>query len=227
MSEFTREKSLNRRFQSVKLDENDLARLGAMVSTLASRFGGSLQITIVSADGEETIRTGDPSFFVSQQMVPLIRSVSFAYYNYKAPVSCRVELSAYPSQRAEISVSGTELEIASGIYRELERELKSRQPYSDKLPRVFDSFLVYLFAALVVATAIYSVFDMILNFAAGRIGGFKGSDVHKGLQSVGWISVVAGAVIAPHSILDLLNRAFPTVEFSGRLSDPKPALAPD
>src|SRR6185369_11257135 len=90
---FTRHKTLRQQFDRLRIDENDLARLAFIMKSLQSRFGGKIEISIVSADGEETIRTNDPDFFVSSHMPPQIRSVSISYRNYSAPVSCSIDLS--------------------------------------------------------------------------------------------------------------------------------------
>jgi len=220
MAEYSRHKSLSRDFDRVRIDENDLARLGAIVSGLAERFGGSPEFRIVSGDGEETIRTGDPDFFVGQHMLPQIRSVSISYHNYQAPVSCCVELGAFPHNRASLSADGSDRDIVSGVYHELERELEGRQVLGVKCAKHLDGFFVHFLVSLMVASAIFSVFDFVLDLASATIVSFKGSDLHEVLVGIGTACVFIGLFIGGFQVIELLQRVFPALEFAGRLSDP-------
>ncbi len=219
MPGFIRHKSLSQRFQRVILNENDLARLGEIVNTLSERFGDVIEIKIVSADREETVRTSDPGFFVSQHMPPQIYSVSITYNNYKAPVSCRVDFVASSDGHATLSVDGTERETVSGIYHELERELGSRVATGASLVQKLNSLPVTFVLNIIIGVAIYSIFDLALDFASAKIPGFDGSEIHRLFQNIGLISMVLGVIAGGLWVSDLLKRSFPPVEFSGRLSD--------
>lgn len=120
-------------------------------------------------------------------------------------------------------MDGSERETVSGIFHELDRELKLRQAFGTKfsewLDSIFPSFLISWLASGLTALAIYSIFDLVLNVIASKVDGFSGSQVQKVMQTIGWVCVLAGAVIGSISIIDLLKQALPGVEFSGRLAD--------
>jgi hypothetical protein len=223
MVEFTRQKSLNQTYKRLVLNENDLVRIATIVHTLVEKYEYEMEIKIISGDGQETIRTSDPNFFTSSHMFPQIRSVSIVYHHYDAPVSCRVDISSNVDGKASVSVDGIDRETVSGIFHELEREFKLRQSLGAKfyehLNSGFTSLLISVVASALTAVAIYSVFDLLINFITSRSIDFNGSQLKEILQTVGWISVFGGAVAGGIYIIDLLKQALPGVEFSGRLSD--------
>jgi hypothetical protein len=217
--EFTRRKSLHREFRRLRIDENDLVRLGQIILAVAQRSKNTLDITVVSGDGEETLRSPNPDFFVSSDMPPQIRSVSIALRG-ESPVSCEVELSAFPRGRAEISADGLDREAVSGVYHELERELESRQAWGRRLVIAVDSFWFTVVTGLVIAAALYSIFDFVLNLASARVQNFYGSKMHLTFAGIGWGILILAMFVGTFPIVSRIKRALPIVEFSGRLSDP-------
>jgi hypothetical protein len=221
MAEFTRQKSLSRQFYRVVLNENDLNRLSTIVNTLVERFGNTIEITIVSADGEETITTNSPDFFVSPDMPPHIQSVKISYsHRLRAPVNCEVELASNSHSGAKVSVYGEESEIVSGIFHELERELLQREALGVMMSKHSKSLGLAFIIAFLTGLAIFSTFDFILDALAVSVPNFDGSNLHNVLQLIGWGLMFFNAITVPVWLGNLVERTWPAVEFTGRLSDP-------
>jgi hypothetical protein len=108
---------------------------------------------------------------------------------------------------------------ASGLFHELERELRRQLPALWAVRRV-DSFFVFLALAILSSLAVYSAFDLPLNAAATYVSGFRGSTAHKILQGLGGICMVVAFVGGGFGLHDRVRALFPAVQFSGRLRDP-------
>jgi len=222
MIQFTRQKSLNKTYKRIAFNENDLVRVATIIQTLVEKYGQEMEIRIISADGQETIQTSNPNFFTSPHMFPQIRSVSIVFDHFKVPVSCRVDISSNADGKASVSVDGSDRDTVSGIFHELEREFKLRQSFGSKLydylDNVFTFLIISMLASMLTAGAIYSVFDLVLNFIVSRNPGFDGSVLQEFLRNLGWFCVIIGAITGT-KLIDLLKIALPGVEFTGKLSD--------
>lgn len=219
MVEFRKTKRLSRSFGRIRIDESALARLSTRIRDLTSGHGGSLNIEIVSADNQDTIRTSDPEFFLTDNMPRKIRSVSISYLNYQGALSCELELRADPIEPAKLRMDGTDPAAVSGAYHELERELSERQVTGGALLAKLDTFAAFLFLGILAAACIYSAFDIALYIADLWIQGFKASTVRRGIVVVGGIFTFI-AFFGGFRLVELLKETFPLVEFAGRLSDP-------
>ena len=219
-----REKSVSQEFSRLRVDENDLYRLGVMVKALSDAHGGAADMEIVSADGEDTYRATSPEVFVAPDAPTAIRSVSMSYRHFRAPVSCSVSLSAGDHSRASLAVSGSDAPVVSGTFRELQRELLARstgdRAFTGLLySRAMTGLLVWSMLALVLAASTYSIFDLSLRFVGFVVPGFWGSGIHGALQVVGVGAVILGFALGPWLAIDFLRGCFPRVQFAGRLSD--------
>lgn len=120
---FSRRKTVRREFWQVRLSEHDLYQLATEVQKLAGRFGGEIDIEVVSADGEDTIRTSSPAFMRGPDLPRAVRSVAISYRQYPAPLSCRLELPRYTGGPAMLEIEGNDPTAISGMFREFERTL--------------------------------------------------------------------------------------------------------
>lgn len=225
MADFLKHKALSREFGRVTLNENDLYRISKIVEDLAAQYEASLDLEIVTGDGEESYKTSSPELLISQEMPPIIRSVRIRYNAYKSPVSCNVNFCSMPPTHAKIEVDGTETKIVAAVFHELERELKSRETTGSRLLFLLEnSWLMNLLAvfvyAAISAAAIYSFFDVPLDLILKHNKEFANTNTYKTIVSIGWFCVYFTPWVGAILFSNLLRKSFPPVEFSGKLSDP-------
>lgn len=222
---YTHHKSLTRYFWRLVLDENALARIATIIAAAVQKSGNTIEIEIVSANEQDTIRTSDPQFFTSAHMPLLIHSVSMEYHRYNTPVSLSLRLVTYPNSQAKLSVDGTDRNIVLGVFSEIEKELDFRKVLGGKVIQgiselnSFSAFLMYLLGSWATAASIYSIFDLPLRLASSQIPNFKGSPLNIVISTIGWICVFFAMLFAI-PFREIILRTFPVVEFSGRLGDP-------
>lgn len=219
MVEFKRQKSLRRTFGRVRIDENDLVRLGTLMNKLPQSYGGSLDIRIVSADGEDLIRTADPSIFLTDEMPRRIVTASISYDHHGSPVSCSIKLTASERGKAELTASGTDRTVVAGVFREIEHEMEPRETPGAWLVESFGSFWFHFVLTIIVGTAIFSCFDMLIKLGDKGIQGFHNGPIRSAIVYTGWGFVFLGSPACAFFIISFLERSFLMVEFSGKLSD--------
>jgi len=108
----------------------------------------------------------------------------------------------------------------SGLFRELERELQGLTLPGQGLLRQVDTYIFFLVVTLIVGAAVYAAADVILRILAVAIPGFKGSSAQRALATVAWVLVFTLPFFGGSQLVDAVRRAFPAVEFHGRLADP-------
>ena len=219
MTEFTRQRKLSQQYCRVALDENDLARLATLVQEHGQISGDQPNIQVRSGDGDDVFQTSDPSFFIDQHMPRDVGEVTIAYERYDAPVTCRIEASAGLQGRARLTVDGTDPDRVSGLFRDLNAELSARQLPGANLVKALDTLWVTSLLCWIVAAAVFSVFDVPLDIATSRVEGFGGSTAYEVIAAIGWVCVFIGATAGGFKLQGSLKRAFPAVQFSGRLTD--------
>jgi len=228
--EITRHRALRHVFGRVRLDENDLVRIAAIVSSrVAEPSGGKVEISLESGDGQDTFRMTDPEALRRTAELPsVIGKVVIGYDRFSSMrqrasdsrVYCTVALPGGTRDGAVVSVDGDEPTLAAGLFWELRRELEARQTSNGWLVELADQWWAQLIGSAVIAVSVYTAFDLILNAAAPRIPGFAASGVHTGLQVVGWACVLVAFFAGGDLLWGLVRRTYPKVEFSGRFSDP-------
>jgi hypothetical protein len=221
MEEITRNKSLGQDVVGVSVDERDLFDIASMLNDVAKRNGGTVTIKVVSVDGEDTHSWSDPNVFLRPEMPREIRSVSIFFEKFRGPVSCRVELTAFPSAnaRARISVDGFDVETVSGTYREMKKKLENKQCFFSKwLNRLDVMFFLILF--FLTGAAISSLLSLVLNLLGWISHSIADSQLSVELIKASPPYVLVGAVIGGFWEVWQLKKAFPIVQFSGSLSDP-------
>ena len=139
---FAHHKSLRCRFWCITINESGLARIANIVKEATLNFKGDLGIELVSPDGEDTYRSNEPDFFFDKSGVPqVISEVTISHQHYEAPLSCKVHLLAGADGRAELMVDGKDATAASGLFRELSRELESHGRGERMVGKVDGEFL--------------------------------------------------------------------------------------
>ncbi len=219
-------KTLNKKLYRLRLNENDLFRLANILEPYVNALGSKLDIYIVTGDGEDILETTDKSFFLSLTMPNNIQSVSMKCYDKSFVPSLTVEFGSASRQKwydygtAEVSISGSDPNLVAGTYREILRELEPRQLWDKNIFYFLDTLLGYVLISLLSAFAMYSAFDFILRSIAKILPEFWGSSIHNLLVIVGLIFVLVTLLASGVPITHALKRAFPAVEFSGKLTDP-------
>jgi hypothetical protein len=227
-AQVTRQKTLGQDFSRLRIDENDLYRIGQITQTLADKYGGAIEIQVVSADGEDTFRSTSPGFFISSETPVSLRSVAISYSRIGSPVSCGVRLVSGERGHATLAVDGSDAQSVSGFFREMQRELAARSVGDGTLTRKLHSsgsgaFLLWLVLAFVIAAAVYSLFDLPLDLISYANPGFWNSPIHVTISNLGLAAVAIAFMSGPFGALSYLQACFPKVQFAGKLSDPSTA----
>jgi len=222
---YEQQKSLSRTLSHLSLSEIDLTRIGAMI--LEACDPKRFQIEVRSSDGQDSFRTDDPTFFCADAMPREVSVVTIAGQQEAGALSCRLELRAGVDGRCELTVQGSSVTVASGLFYELQRELEKRKLAGSWVSRYVNGFSVYLLLSALSGLAVYSVFDLPLNLAKTYVQGFRGSPLHVTIGTVGWLCVALAAIGGGFTLQSRAAALFPPVQFSGRLADPttKPRLA--
>lgn len=218
-AEFVQKKSLARVFARIGIDENDLARLASLLAENPVLSRENLTITVRSADGEDVFSTNDPEFFFDQSFPRVLSEVAISSQRYDAPVSCKIELASGERGQARLTVDGNDATAVSGLFHELSRELEARQLTGGWWVKQLDSFPFYLLIALALSSAVYSVFDLALDFGSSLAPAFADSTAHRVIAGIGWICVSGVFALSGFSGVRFFKRVFPVVQFRGRIED--------
>ena len=216
----TRERTVSREFYRLRISENDLVRIASLAQNAVAPHNGVVMIELQSADGEELIRTSDAGFLTSPGVPPTVSHAAIRFSHYEAPVGFSVVFPGTPRGPARLTVEGTDPQVVSGLFRELERELQGLTLPGQGLLRQVDTYIFFLVVTLIVGAAVYAAADVILRILTVAIPGFKGSSAQRALATVAWVLVFTLPFFGGSQLVDAVRRAFPAVEFHGRLADP-------
>lgn len=220
----TRHRALRQNYRRVRVTENDLARLAAIVERHAvETHGGELEIRVETADGQDTIRASTANVFTSPDEIPSeLRAVEIGYVPARggSELHADVVLASSPRGLAEIRVEGSDTTTATALFWELRRELDSKRLAFCWLTTARHSALFQLLVSLFLGASTYVLFDFVLDLASARVEGFHLSALHVVLQAIGWLCVGIAFFVGSSWFFAVLERAFPVVEFAERLHDP-------
>ena len=218
MEKFKQHRTLKSHFSRIRVSEDGLARFARKVSSAVQEYDGEIEITIDSADGEETIMTHDPEFFGSENMPTKIKSVSIEYHEYNSPISCKILFSAGPRGFARLSVKGTDKKVTE-IFYDLRKKIKETEAMFQNFQKVIRSFWFHIVLSLAVALIAYLAFDLAIDSLVKFSPGFEKSIPHAIFAGVGWFAVGFSFFFGPDPIVRVLEIQFSPVEFTGQLSD--------
>jgi hypothetical protein len=219
MTKIIHRKTVDTTIPGIVLSEHDLNHIASLVNLTTAKYNGEVEIKITTADGEDTIRISTPEFLLTDEMPKNIRSVLISFHEYKAPVSCTVTLTSFPFQDAKVSVDGTDTTVVSGLFRDLEKELKGHQTSSSWLISKLDGLGFHFIVSSLLAIAIYSVFDIPLNIAKSQNEAFKDSVLYSVIVNAGWFAIFVAFAVGAYPVIKALKNMFPSVRFVGNLSD--------
>jgi hypothetical protein len=223
MIPYTRHKSLKKQFWGIRINEQDLARLGRIISKLSDKYKKPIEIEIGTADNEDVVRTEDWNFFLSSDMPPVIQTVEIAYSHYSIPISCRLKLG---SEKVELSTDGTDSDGVQGIFHDIEREIETKYHLWTWFTRALhknyglsiSNFVISFLLGFLMAYAVYSLFDFFLDLIVRTTPEFTGSSTHNTIMNIGWAFVFFAYFVGLLST-NFLKKRYPAVEFTNRISD--------
>ncbi len=214
---------LQRTFATVRLNEKDLTKLVDILNQLPKKFGGSIEIKVISGDGEETVKTTDPKYFSSSDMLTYICAVTIGYQQFDAPVSATLMIgSSYDWGRSgtTLEVSGSDQVAVFGIFRELERELALHQAAIDWFGAGLSLYrfsVILVLGVLLGAVGAYSVYLVLVKLVARFASSAQ-------LEGVSATFILMAFIVCSVGSIWLLHACFGPVQFSGALSDPSRAV---
>lgn len=218
-----------KKYWRLGLSEEDLVRLATIVAKLAANSGHqkSVEIEIVSADGEDKLESTDPTVFTCRDMPAKVGSVTISYgsiWDSSFPAACRLHLEAGPFLlgAANLKVTGTDPTLVTGIFGDLDHQIQVGTKWGGWLNRVI---MAPMWPVAVLSSLIWCLSLAALIAAqslALRLIGL-GPDTRL-YQNLGVLFVAASAYAAISGWLawlffDAARKALPVVEFTGRLSD--------
>lgn len=214
MPEFKRSKSLKIELYRTRWSEEDVARLGRLIR----QHTGNVEIKIVTGDGEDRITTAEPEFVRSPDMPTAIRSVEMEAPGCEVKIQLPETDDAWgTTEGATASVRGSDDRVVASLFRDIEKEFKARTIPGGRAVRFLHGFGGLMVTMIFTSTVLISIYYICIRFAADRVLWLQRSPSGTMLLIVGLGLILALAVIQTGRLIKLLVRAFPMVEFDGRL----------
>ena len=215
MVEYTKVKRLEREFKRVRLSQDDLKRIGSFFKDWEEDIQSQLKIGIVSLDGEETITCSDPEIFSDNSLPKEIRSINFSLRDYP-DTNIELHLPEPSEKYARLMVQSNNEVQASGIFRELGREMESREIWGKRLKIFADSFVGHALFTILCVLSVYSVFDIPLDLIYLWRPDLK--DVLLPIVYFGWICISITFFWGGLFVNNILSKIMPPIEYTGELT---------
>ena len=218
--EFTRIKSIERKFFRVRVSEEDLARFARRIAGSVNSNDNKISIRIESAEQEEVFRTHDPGFFQSDAMPLMVHYVSISLSHYNEPIDCTLRFRTGPSGSVDLSVQGSDPNIPT-LVEDIANDLKQKQIIGHSLVKTAGRSWFALVVPPVLAVLTYFVFDWGLDLRLAQVPEFKDSSAYTAIVAIGWSTILLTILAGPPFAEGLVKRYLTPVEFTGRISDPR------
>ena len=217
--EFERIKTLEGRYNRIRVSEEDVFRFAKTIARFAKNDDENFKILVESSDGKEIFISHDPEFFLCDEMPTEIRLVSIEYSCYKTSTECTLKFNVSANSPVELRVKGSGPEIL-GLFSDLEKEFASKQIFGHRILDVADRYWFGLGLSALLAAAIYFIFDVWLDFWNNTFPEFGGSVTQITISSVGWSAILITIITGPLWIENATKKFISPIEFYGRISDP-------
>ncbi len=180
-------KSVSRRYIGVVFNENDLNRIANIMFNEASKYNEKLNIEIYSSMRRESFFTSDPNVFFSNEIPNEISKVSISFRDSESSITCEVEMgrTIWNGDGIDVSISGNDFIVVSGIFTELDKEIKLRYATWRWLFTRKGKFVLFSLN-LILAVSIYSLFDFILKLLTINQILLKTDFTYIAIASIGW-----------------------------------------
>ena len=182
---------------------------------------GEITIVVETADGQDSFESNDPAFFTSDDMPSNIKNVAISYNDYSAPITCKLTHHWQLSQKVYgsfmLSVEGTGHGVEQ-LFRDLGKDLAARQVSGQWLLLAKDKIWAWLLVSMFSAAAVYSVFDIALDWWALLHPEFRMSTVYLVMNRMGIAMVILSFFGGPVWFYKAIEKHLPPVEFTGRLA---------
>ncbi|MCP5231035.1 MAG: hypothetical protein H6948_02905 [Zoogloeaceae bacterium] len=217
MIEYAKQKSLYHEFRRIRVDEEHLFRIARQIEEIATSFELEPTFHIEAYNGEDSIKTKDPGFFVSEHMPESVHSITMGIDKYRSPVSINLVIGRSYSPEVFLEVTGSDTDKAIGVFSEIKREIEQREIPGDFFIKFADGFIGYMTLAFIAAAVVYSLFDFPLEMAYHYNPGFKESELAETIRNIGKFTVMGVFALGGGLINKLVTKALPKIEFAGRL----------
>ncbi len=216
---FERTKAFERRFNFIRINENDIARIANIITKYAKNGDSKIDIVVKSSDGKEVYKSDDSGFFLCDDMPREIRFISIKYFNLEESLECTLIFDTRWNKPVELNVSGSEPGVP-GLFLDLEKALISKQIFGYKILDIADRFWFGFGLSLLLASVIYFVFDIWLDFLVNTLPNFEGSTTHITIGGIGWSAIIVTIMTGLTWIEHAIKKLFSPIQFSGQISDP-------
>ena len=218
MVEYTKVKRLDHEFKRLRLSQIDLKRIGLFFKNREEDIQSQLEIEIVSLDGEETLTCNDPEIFTSDSIPKEIKSINFSLRNHTDTI---IEVD-FPEPNgiyqkyARLRVQSNNEMQASGIFRELAREVEAHEIWGKEFKNFADSFIGYVLFSILCTMSVFSVFDIPLDLIHLWRPDLK--NVLMPIVYIGWICIFITAFAGGYFVNMLLSKLMLPIEYTGKLA---------
>ena len=217
--EFERTKVFEEQYNLIRVNEEDIARIAKIIEKHTKNGDNKINIVVKSSDGKDVYKSHDLRFFLCDEMPRYVGLISIIYSNYKDSLKCSLILDTRRSKPVELIVSGSDSRV-SALFLDLEEELVAKQVFGHKILDVADKFWFGFGLSLLLAAAIYFVFDTWLDFFVETLPGFERSSTHITIGGIGWTAIFVMATTGFIWIEHVIKKIFSPIQFSGKISDP-------
>ena len=212
--DFSRNKSLKHTFGRLITDGHQLYVLGCMVQRFADIYEIRPDFEIETLHREDTIKTNDPKFFVSEFMPTEPKLIKMSIRKYDAPVSMQITL----GEDNTLNADGSDTERVLGMYSELKSEIERLEAKGEFVANVGKSDVGFFLSSILSAALVYFTLDTSLDLAYNAWPDFKASGTATAMVTVGWVLVFVSLFVCPIIIRKVLAKSYPSFEYVGGLS---------
>jgi len=211
-----------KRYPRTRLDERQLHRIATIVDGAVTPYTKvpMLSITVVSADGEQTLRAQDALVFLGDALPSKISKVGIsAGFPDTYPAAAYVSFDASRGVGGTyLSVGGTRPEAVHSLFHELNRELEAAQLGNDRLVSVMHWAVSAVVGMTTVGLAMACLVAGVDVLRSPGISTWQ-SWVVLALLALAMLATMTTSYRVFARATEYVSNAFPGVEFAGRLAD--------
>ena len=214
MVDFKHNRSLHHNFPRLIVDKEHLYRLACLVANTADKYELTATFEIKTPNGEDTITTTYPEFFVSEFMPISTQTIGMSVRGHDSPIRIRLDF----GKQNLLSVDGNDPERVVGTFSELKREIEYFEAKGELIANFGKTIIGWFLSGILFAAFIFSIFDIALDLAYKMSPEFRGSEAATTIVAIGWGLVFVSLCGAPIVVDRMLTKLYPPFEFLGGLS---------
>ncbi|WP_339904871.1 hypothetical protein [uncultured Cyclobacterium sp.] len=220
MEKINRKKRLSKEYVGIEIDQNNLFSIAKIIQDTLQSGKNKIDIQIESSDGEDTFHSDDPEIFFSKKLPKELKSIEIMYRYYDSPIQCSIILSTESYIKAgKLTVEGEDITSVTGLYHQLDKELKLLIGLEKYLIKVFRTYWFNVLMAFLIGYGLYLILDFALEFFVTNQVEFKNTSFYNLIDGFAWGLVIIGGISLSRKFEKFLEKAYPPVRFTGKFTD--------